>query len=281
MVDQPKGSQALKRQPSLKGLVMQDLVRGQTRVRAWPVNRGKPKTKAEADAQDEFRLAQKMASYFAPGCLAYIHKATAKSPLLVRDVVTMQLYNRWMAFQLEDGRTLYPMPAINDVSESLDVLGSAEGMFLLRTPEGWRGVPYVPVEPKQTVTARVAINTGFNVPSGTIPALLPDEVRSDPDGWWQGNTIRGFKPTQPGIYYLESSLTRTGEGGFQTGVTNITTNTALVSGSQSTTNIVSVASTMLYLDGETTVAWRAFSGSGFAIRGGSGQSNYFAVTGPF
>lgn len=117
---------------------MLDIVNGKVRARKWPRSRGKPKTKAEKQRQDKFRAAQQASKYFAPDIMTSIIEATDGTPLLPRDITTMILYNRLGAMVLPTGRIVYPMPAVTDVSASLDVLGQDVGKGLVRTEEGWR-----------------------------------------------------------------------------------------------------------------------------------------------
>jgi len=148
---------------------MQDVSGGSERVRRWPRKRPGPGNPKQRAVRAKFQEAQAMAHYLAPACRLFIEKAVAHSPLLPRDVVTMQAFNRWFAVQLPDGRTLWPMPARLDVSEALDVLGPIEeGWILVRGPKYW--------EPKAPPGAGGGLGVRF-----TLPNLLFES--GDPGDW--------------------------------------------------------------------------------------------------
>lgn len=116
---------------------MQDVTQGVERTRIWPRPRGPAKTADDFDRQDKFRQAQLATKYFAPTLYADAITATEGTPLLPRDIMTMQLFNRLVAFILPDGRILWPMAARNDVSAALDVITADQGDMLIRGPDGW------------------------------------------------------------------------------------------------------------------------------------------------
>lgn len=281
MVDMPKGSQAPRRRPSLRGVLMQDIAFGKERVRVWPTGRGRPKTKAQKEAQDKFALVQRMAAYLAPGVLAYIHKAVANSPLLPRDVVTMQLYNRWMAFDLEDGRTLWPMTARNDVSEALDVLTKAIGDYLVRTPSGWAGASTLPSPPTRLkqVTATLNVN---RVGIGGFFARVPfDVVIGDPKEWWLPGPVYAFKPDVPGFYAVELHYRKTVGSCDGVWIYNQDATVILASGPTVNTFRSACVNAMLYLDGQTAITSGGWNRSAGTIEGTGAQPAYFRITGPF
>lgn len=117
---------------------MLDVSRGAERVRRWPKKRPGPGSPKQRQEREKFRQCQKAKQYVAPAVARYLEKTVEGSPLLPRDALTMMLYNRWFMLDLDDGRKLWPMPAIFDVSEALDVLGQPqEGDILVRGPKYW------------------------------------------------------------------------------------------------------------------------------------------------
>jgi hypothetical protein len=116
---------------------MQDVTRGAERVRRWPRARPGKGNNRQQEVRERFRQAQAMAHYLAPNARLNIEKAVENSPLLPRDVMTMQAFARWFAVGFDDGTTWWPMPARIDVSESLDVLGTKPGDVLVRGPKYW------------------------------------------------------------------------------------------------------------------------------------------------
>lgn len=280
MVYMPPGRQAPKRQPSLRGLVMQDIVRGQTRVRAWPAKRGKPKTKAEKEANDLFRIVQKAAAYLAPGCLAYIHKATQGSPLLIRDVVTMQLYNRWMAFTLEDGTQIMPMTAIQDVSDALDVLGKDVDYVLIRRPEGWRTVSREAFLPAQANTAVVSLVSNVASPGGVATRLPFNSVEQDPAAWWSGPPLYEYRVPIAGNYFVSLTTRRTSTSIIDTAIIDADTLGSLQLSDSPTQARIKNLATVLPLAAGQGITTR-LNGNGAGTLEGFGPANFaFRIAGP-
>lgn len=140
-----RGTTPPARQKSLRGSLMVDTVHGKTRFRAWPRSRKKGGTLEQVANQNKFMNAQRATKYFAPEMYEFFMAQVENSPLLPRDVMTMMLYNRLYAFDLPDGRTLWPMPAYQDVSQSLDVITNQEGQTMVRGANGWQ--PAIPPGP--------------------------------------------------------------------------------------------------------------------------------------
>lgn len=131
-----------RRRPSLAGVLMQDVTQGKERVRSWPRSRGKPKTAAAKRRQDAFAEAQFFSKYIEPNMMALINNWTDGTPLLPRDIVTAMLFNRLFIFELETGEVLYTMAFRKDVEESLNALDAQVGDVLVKTENGWEGMPY-------------------------------------------------------------------------------------------------------------------------------------------
>lgn len=139
MASLPPSSNPPKRRPALRGVIQMDTANGKLRARAWPRKRNKPKTKEQAALENNFRLAQICTKYFEPRLYADAINAVAGTPLLPRDIMTMQLFNRLVMFKLDDGRELWPMTARFDVSRALDILASNQGSMLIRGDDFWEG----------------------------------------------------------------------------------------------------------------------------------------------
>lgn len=177
----PFGRSASQRQPSLRGVLMTDTVKGQLRVRAWPTARGKPKSQAQADQQEWFRQVQKAANYVAPDMMLQFYEATQGTPLLPRDILTHLLSGRALMFVLPDGRKMYPMIFRNSVEEALDAITQTPGDLLLRTEEGWRGVE-------------------FQGSGGLEPGNAPDIATFTP--WASDGLLPTWDPTEMGYPVL-------------------------------------------------------------------------------
>mgnify|MGYP003580209904 CR=1 FL=1 len=260
---------------------MQDITRGQTRVRAWPEKRGAPKTAAEADRQAMFRIVQKAAAYLAPGALEYIHKATKNSPLLVRDVVTMQLYNRWMTFQLEDGREIWPMPAYYDVSEALDVLTNIVGDYLVRTEQGWKGASAHPSPPRFYTMGKASRSANLAIPGGTYLRIAFDVV-DDPTGkWWTGAPDYAWKPDAPGFYFLDLGIQKNGNNMTNLYLIDPATGAAIYGGRTGPAVTRSPLTTIMYLDGNTAISSGTQSTAAGTVITAAPHGTQFNIFGPF
>lgn len=132
---------------------MIDVVAGKDRVRAWPRPRGKPKTAKAKKLQDDFRLANEACKYWDPRNIIAIDELRKGTPVLIRDLQIMMMYNRFAHFALSDGRIIYSVQARQDVSDSLDSISPLPGSVLIRTPDGWRFIP-PPTEPGTALIAQ-------------------------------------------------------------------------------------------------------------------------------
>lgn len=120
---------------------MVDLVNGKARVRAWPTKRGKPKTAKAKQLQDSFRNANEACKYWDPRNIISVDNLRKGTPVLIRDLQIMMMYNRFAHFALMDGRVIYSVQARQDVSASLDSISPVPGAILIRTEDGWRFIP--------------------------------------------------------------------------------------------------------------------------------------------
>lgn len=200
------------RRPAFRGVIMEDISGGKTRVRSWPRKRGKAKTAAEQDRQDKFAAAQLAARYISPQQMVDIINARAGTPLLPRDVVTSIQYNRLAMFVLPDGRRWYPMPAYNDVSECLDTISQTPGDLLIRGTNGWEPIAYTP--PSGTtgpVTAYRAAAANNVTGNGTFWPVAYDS-QAGSETWFTLNTSTGeITINEDGRYLIEGSARFTGE----------------------------------------------------------------------
>lgn len=152
---------------------MMDVSQGQERVRAWPRPRPTTRSAAQRASEAKFAAAQLAAKYISPGMMRDVIEARKGTPILPRDITTSILFNRFMAIGLPKGGMLYPMPARNDVSESLDTITQTPGFILIRGTDSWEAmaVPGFPVPP-----------TGLTPPhSSEFPTLINSPGLQDGD----------------------------------------------------------------------------------------------------
>lgn len=126
---------------SYRGRVMIDTVRGVLRVRKWPKKRGTPKSPLQRWWIDWFRQANLLAKYADGMAQARAIAMTKGSGLYPRDVMLKAMRGRLYIWADENGKVWYPMAAVQDISESLDVLAQSIGSVLVRATDRWRAPP--------------------------------------------------------------------------------------------------------------------------------------------
>jgi len=136
-----KGVSRSTRGESLSGKIMVDTVRGQLRVRAWPKKRGTPKSEAQLWWIDWFRQANKLAKYADAASLRRAIDITANSGMYPRDILLAAMRGRLYSWWDQTGNRWHSMAAIQDISDSLDVLAQAVGSVLVRSTDRWRAPP--------------------------------------------------------------------------------------------------------------------------------------------
>ncbi len=141
-----KGITRSTRSEALSGRFMVDTVRGVLRVRAWPKKRGTPKSELQRWWIDWFRQANKLAKYADPMSQARAIEITKDSGMYPRDVLLSAMRGRLYYWQDQNGKVWHPMAAVQDISQSLDVLAQNVGNVLVRAVDRWRAAgPAVPV----------------------------------------------------------------------------------------------------------------------------------------
>ncbi len=207
----PKGK-TVDRRPSMKGKIMQDVSNGAERSRAWPRDRGKslhPKTKEQ---MEWFRQAQWATKYMDPKMLVSFKEATAGTPLLPRDMATMMFAGRLFMFDMLDGRKIYSVQVLKDVSESLDVISQTPGFQLVRGPVYWEGVQRIVGGRIGAIVTRTAASASFaSNATGTI--IFTAETIDQGAFWSLAAPTRIIIP-QAGWYNFTFESTRSGTGNF-------------------------------------------------------------------
>ncbi len=117
---------------------MIDTFRGTLRVRKWPKKRGRPKSERQRWWNEWFKQANLLAKYADPLTQATAIELTKGSGLYPRDIILKAMRGRLYWFSTPDGWKWYPMAAIGDISETLDVLAQTVGSVLVRATDRWR-----------------------------------------------------------------------------------------------------------------------------------------------
>lgn len=129
------------RRPSLHRNIMFDIVGGVERARKWPKKRGRVRNPITKAQNDLFREAQWATKYWDPDIFRQITLAVEGTPLLPRDLATMIMFGRLASIDLDTLGTIYPMAAVEDISQSLDILGTAPNSIMFRDAVRWRARP--------------------------------------------------------------------------------------------------------------------------------------------
>ncbi len=128
------------RGPSHRGRVMIDTFNGTIRVRKWPTKTGPPKSALQQRWVDWFTQANRLAKYaddLTQRAAIELTRGTGQYP---RDVILKAMRGRLYTITGPDGWRYYPMAAIGDISETLDVLAQKVGSILYRAADRWRGL---------------------------------------------------------------------------------------------------------------------------------------------
>lgn len=171
----PPDGKPPRRRPSLRGVLMQDLVNGIERNRAWPTERKRRKTTEQKKREDDFRDAQTVAKYTPPAIQTQYREACEGTPLLPRDMLIATVYGTFVAIVTDTGKKYYSMANRTGVSDSLDVINQQPGSILFRGPQFWEALG--PASPGQVLVmgpdsqpAWETISPGFTAAAANVNA---------------------------------------------------------------------------------------------------------------
>lgn len=117
---------------------MVDTVRGVVRVRKWPKKRGTPKSARQRWWISWFKQANLLAKYADAASQRRAIELTKGTGLYPRDILLKTMRGRLYYWTDPTGKTWYPMAAVQDISDSLDVLAQDPGNVLVRAADRWR-----------------------------------------------------------------------------------------------------------------------------------------------
>lgn len=170
-----------------------------------------------------FRQTQKAYKYSDALIQVTYMQSVARTPLLPRDLFLMAMSCRMHSVIDTNGKRWWGMPAVKNVSDSLDVLGSVSGSILVRGPTLWQAVdpgtgliarpwwwapPTVASLPYQVAGAGNVMNIADDADAGLlvegIPSALADglafagmPLTPGPSGDWrvEGHINASLAPT--------------------------------------------------------------------------------------
>lgn len=126
------------RSESLRGNFMVDTVRGVIRVRKWPRKRGRPTSARQLWWIDWFKQANKLAKYVDAATARRAIQLTLGSGQYPRDIILSAMRGRLYNWVDQNGKKWRSMAAIQDISNSLDILAQDIGSILVRAVDRWR-----------------------------------------------------------------------------------------------------------------------------------------------
>lgn len=126
---------------SYTGRVMIDTVRGVLRVRKWPKKRGTPTSERQLFWIDWFRQANELAKYADPMSQVRAIEEAKNTGKYPRDVLLQAMRGRLYTWADSDGWKWFSVAAIQDISDTLDVLAQTVGGVLVRAKDRWRAPP--------------------------------------------------------------------------------------------------------------------------------------------
>lgn len=142
MVRMPPGTFTIPhRGIALKGSFYSREVNGKLYFVRWPRNRKAPVTPGEEDNRKLIALASSITKYMSSQEQQFSRELAAVTKLAPRDLLMVSLFNRLGVIILIDGRKIFTMASIQDISAVLDALGQTPGDLLVRGENFWTNIP--------------------------------------------------------------------------------------------------------------------------------------------
>lgn len=142
MVKLPPGSFMIPfRGAALRGQFYTREVNGRLYAARWPRSQKTARTAREADNRQLLKLAASITKYMSPQEQQFSRELAKATKLSARDLLMISLFNRIGVVVLRDGRKIFTMASIQDVSAILDALGQTPGDLLVRGDPFWTNIP--------------------------------------------------------------------------------------------------------------------------------------------
>ncbi len=106
----------------------------------WPKPYGKARSAKQQKNWDTFSAAMIVIKNMDGLQQQFAREVSVGAPLLPRDVLMTQLYQRAFYFIMPDGRRYFSMAAIQDVSLILDTIGQTKGDIMFRDTTFWKSL---------------------------------------------------------------------------------------------------------------------------------------------
>jgi hypothetical protein len=213
---------------------MIDEYNGKPRVRAWPRPRGENRNETNKYWTAWLKAVTWLYRYQPAKFQAQLQNATKGTPWMARDPFISGARGRAWSFTDQTGRTYYPLPARQAVSQSLDAIAQIAGSMLFRAANGW-----VAIEPPENVGDVLTVTdplappewspgagggSGFPVWTPDAPPQIPHEQDSEfdtsstgsPAGWalFDPSGLSAFTVDQGGLAISQPSTAGTKTAGL-------------------------------------------------------------------
>jgi len=112
--------------------------RGKLYAASWPKKRGKNLPPLTQLRNRWFKIATELASFVPGSQIAMSHRYSPKGPLYPRDYLLSAMAGRLYQINTDDGKQIWSMAELNELSKELDIFGQQQGMMLAREGQLWR-----------------------------------------------------------------------------------------------------------------------------------------------
>lgn len=142
MVRLPPGSLLIPpRGQSLRGVWYTKTIGGRTYICKWPRAQPTARNEREAHARSMLAVAASCTAYMSAQEQAFSRELSKRTTLLPRDMLMMSLFGRVGYVVTLDGRKVYSMASMQDVSNLLDTIAQTRGDVMFRGPTWWQRLP--------------------------------------------------------------------------------------------------------------------------------------------
>lgn len=140
-VKTPVTGEQLARRASFKDRFYFREWRGKIVVASKPGPRKRPLSERQQTAVDKFKQAAVLAKLAAPSQQIVADELSAGTQFFARDLIYMAMYGTLAHIQMPDGRKLFSVAALTNVSDLLDAIAQLEGQMMFRGTDTWEPIP--------------------------------------------------------------------------------------------------------------------------------------------
>lgn len=149
---------------SIRGEFYTRIVKGKLVASKWPRAQPTARTPDEKKNRDMLGLAATATKYMSAGAQQFARDLAHESKLLPRDFLLISLFNRIGYVVLRDGRKIYAMVAVTDVSNLLDAIAQQRNALLIRGEVWWEA--FMPGAPGTVLTVLADGSLGWEISGG-------------------------------------------------------------------------------------------------------------------